>query len=112
MAAVTIYIGGRSYDIACDSGQEGRVVELAKFIDQKMQIISRSGAALNEAHLMTLTALVLADELFDIRDSAEKQTIIRTEVPVSNKEEQLAMVRLLEQMTKRIDGLAASVGQL
>ena len=33
MAEVTIYINGRSYDIACDNGQEGRIVDLAAYID-------------------------------------------------------------------------------
>jgi hypothetical protein len=51
MAEVTIYINGRSYDIACDNGQEGRIVDLAKYIDQRVQQISRSGSAYNDAHL-------------------------------------------------------------
>ena len=67
MAEVTIYINGRSYDIACDNGQEGRIVDLAAYIDQRLQQISRTGAAYNDAHLTVLTSLVLADELFEGR---------------------------------------------
>ncbi len=110
VAEVTIYINGRSYDIACDNGQEGRVVDIAAYIDQRLQQIARSGAAYNDAHLMVLTALVLGDELFDTR---EQPRTSRAAAPASpdNKEEELAVVRLIEQMTKRIDGIAGRVQQ-
>jgi cell division protein ZapA len=114
MAEVTIYINGRNYNITCDNGQEGRVVDLASYIDQRLQQISRSGAAYNDAHLMVLTALVLADELFDIKEQAGAvasrtgKSAAVSASPVS-KEDDVAMLRLLEQITKRIDGIAARV---
>ncbi len=67
MADVNITINGRIYEIGCDQGQEGRVVDLASYVDQKLQSIARSGAAYNDAHLLVLTALVLADEVFEAR---------------------------------------------
>lgn len=52
MAEVNISMNGRVYEISCDDGQEGRVLELAAYIDQRLQKIARSGAAYNDAHLM------------------------------------------------------------
>jgi len=115
MAEVTIFINGRSYEISCDSGQEGRVVDLATYIDQKLQQISRSGSAHNDAHLMVLTSLVLADELFDLREMEKGPKALRATPPpppAANKEEELAVLRVLEQLTKRIDGIATSVQQV
>jgi cell division protein ZapA len=109
VAEVKIYINGRTYDISCDSGQEGRVVDLAAFIDQKLQQISRSGAAYNDAHLMVLTAIVLADELFDAREAAGAPKPARA--AASGKDDDLAMVRVLEHLTKRIDGIATRIQQ-
>jgi cell division protein ZapA len=107
MAEVTITINGRAYEIACDNGQEGRVVDIAAFIDQRMQQIARGGAAYNDAHLMVLTTLTLADELFELRETAPIQ---ETKKPaVANKEEEQAILRVLEQMTKRIEGIATRV---
>ena len=60
MAEVTITLNGRAYEIACDAGQEGRIVDLAAYIDQRLSQIARSGGAYNDAHLMVLTSLVLA----------------------------------------------------
>jgi cell division protein ZapA len=116
VAEVKIYINGRNYDVSCDSGQEGRVVDLAAFIDQKLQQISRSGAAYNDAHLMVLTALVLADELFDTREAvtAPKPARGAASAPqqaLSGKEDELALARVLEHLTKRIDGIATRIQQ-
>jgi cell division protein ZapA len=109
VAEVKIFINGRSYDISCDSGQEGRVVDLSTYIDQKLQQISRSGAAYNDAHLMVLTTLVIADELFDARDGQGAQKPIRAASAPASKEDDQNLVQILEQLTKRIDGIAIRV---
>tara|TARA_B100000686_G_C16788056_1_gene976617 strand:- start:896 stop:1360 length:465 start_codon:yes stop_codon:yes gene_type:complete len=68
MAEVTITINGRHYDISCDPGQEGRIIDLAGYIDQQINNISQTGAAYNDSHLQILTLLVVADELFEARE--------------------------------------------
>jgi len=110
MAEVTINIKGRSYDIACDDGQEDRVLDLAGYIDNKVHDIARSGAAYNEAHLMVLTSLVLADELLEQREAAESGETLVTNNSVqqeaANDEDTKAMADFLDKMTKRIEGIA------
>jgi cell division protein ZapA len=114
MAEVNIQLNGRSYEIACDAGQEGRVVDLAAYIDQRLQGIARSGGAYNDAHLLVLTALVLADELYEAReDEARARMSVKTAggavAAPQNKEEEALMVRLLGDLAKRIDGIAQRV---
>jgi len=119
VAEVTIYINGRSYDISCDNGQEGRIVDLAAYIDQRLQQVSRSGAAYNDAHLTVLTALVLADELFETREQLNAiprapRGAVAAPAAASvavNKEEEAAVLKVLEQITKRIEGVASRVAQ-
>lgn len=118
MAEVNISINGRIYEISCDNGQEGRVVDLAAYLDQRLQQIARSGAAYNEAHLLVLTSLVIADELFEAR---EKNTALAAApVPAgkarkaetgdaASPEDEKAMAQLIEKLAKRIDGIAARV---
>ena len=72
MAEVRIRINGRDYDIACDDGQEGRVQELGQVIDTTFKDIAKAGAATNEAHLFVLTSLVLADEVYDLRQQLQE----------------------------------------
>lgn len=70
MAEVNLSINGKSYPILCDDGQEARIQQLAGYIDQRLQDILQSGAATNDNHLLVLTSLILADEIFDLRDGA------------------------------------------
>lgn len=112
MAEVNISINGRVYEIACDNGQEGRVVDLATYIDHKLQQIARSGAAYNDAHLMVLTALVLADELFETRAHAsEIEMPVAPAQAAATKEDEQALVSALEKLAKRIDSIATRVQQ-
>lgn len=112
MAEVNISLNGRSYEIACDAGQEGRVVDLAAYIDQRLQQIARSGGAYNDAHLLVLTALVLADELYEAREAAAARPAAKT-APAApapqNREEEQIVLRLLSDLAKRIDGIAQRV---
>lgn len=108
MADVSISINGRIYEITCDAGQEGRVAELAAYIDQRLQQIARSGAAYSDAHLMVLTALVLADEAVEAREGVRRPATAKAEAGASKEEEQ-AIAGLLDQITKRIDGIAKRV---
>jgi cell division protein ZapA len=117
MSDVNITINGRSYEISCDPGQEARIVDLAAYIDQRLMQISRSGAAYNDAHLLVLTTLVLADELFDARESGESVPVragkntpqVKESASAASKEDEQAVAQLLDKLAKRIDGIAAKV---
>lgn len=71
MSEVNLMIDGRSYSIACDDGQEQRVQQLGKYVDQRMREMNGGNAA-NKAQSMMLTSLVLADEVFDLHDKLAK----------------------------------------
>ena len=71
MGSVSLAINGRNYQIACDDGQERRVMELGHFIDKRLREIARGAGAVSEQHLMVLTSLLMADELFEAKERAE-----------------------------------------
>lgn len=60
MSNVTLQIGGRSYTVACDAGQEDHVTGLGRLIDEKAHSI---GTGHNEVRQLLFAALILADEL-------------------------------------------------
>lgn len=105
MAEVTLSINGRNYGIACDDGQERRLKDLAYYVDQRLKEISRAGAANNEAHLLVLTALMMADEVFDLRDENAELTEETNSAQTSAEDEAL-MVRSITQLADRIDLIA------
>lgn len=120
MADVNITINGRIYEIGCDQGQEGRVVDLASYVDQKLQSIARSGAAYNDAHLLVLTALVLADEVFEARAAEGEKPAKAGRTPGAaaapaqaegglSREDEAALAKVIDHLAKRIDGIATKV---
>jgi cell division protein ZapA len=108
MAEVSISINGRAYDIECDEGQQGRIVTLASYIDQRVQQIARAGGAYNDAHILVLASLLLADELFEEREGAVVRPASAPRQTAAPADEQV-LVRALDQLAKRIDGIVTKV---
>lgn len=104
MAEVSVTIHGKVYGIACDDGQERRVQELGKYVDARLREIAGSGAATNESHLLVLTALVLADEIFDMK-MAPQQAQIQQEERLDEEDERM-IVDAINHLAARIDSVA------
>lgn len=64
MSNVTLQIGGRSYTVACAEGEEDHVGALGRIIDDK---ILAMGSGHNETRQLLFAALLLADELHEVR---------------------------------------------
>ncbi len=105
MSEVNLIINGRGYDISCDDGQEDRVQTLGKHIDERLKEISRAGAATNENHLLVLTSLVMADELFTLREQVANMGDEAKDVS-SLKEEEAAIAGAIDTLADRIDSIA------
>ncbi len=105
MAEVNLSINGKNYGIACDDGQERRIRDLGYYVDQRMREISQAGAANNESHLLVLTALLLADEIFDLRDNVGS---IQHQAHHNHHAErdEAAIAGAISELAERIDDIA------
>ncbi len=116
MAEISITINGRNYGIACDDGQERRVQELARYVDVRLREIARAGGATNESHLLVLTAIILADEIADMKASgAAAPQPQHQPMPVGvrmSDEEEEAIVSAIDLLASRIDAIAGSLQKL
>jgi cell division protein ZapA len=104
MAQVNVAIHGKVYGIACDDGQERRVQELAGYVDMRLREIAGAGAATNESHLLVLTALVLADEIFDTK--ANMAAPVYAEDDRFSEEDERVIVDAINHLAARIDSVA------
>ena len=118
MAEVNLNIHGKSYGIACDDGQENRVVEVGQYVDNRARDIASAGAASNENHLLVLTALVLADEVKELRDnlknaqSNSNAALVEGSATGLSQEEEAQIVHSIEQLATRIESVAERLGSL
>lgn len=111
MAEITLTINGRNYGIACDDGQERRVMELGRYVDQRLREIARAGAATNESHLLVLTTIILADEIADMKAHGGMSLGSTTGVKMTDDEEE-AIVSAIDLLAGRIDQIASSLQKL
>lgn len=79
MAKVTISIRGRNYVIACDDGEEPRVLELARALDAEVAGLGKVMGGLGESHLLVITGLSLMDRISDARRDAERSEVKATQ---------------------------------
>ena len=63
MGEVNLVINGRSYDIACDDGQEERLRVLGGYIDSRVSELIDQMGQIGELRLLVMASLLIADEL-------------------------------------------------
>lgn len=113
MAEISITINGRNFGIACDDGQERRVMELARYVDTRLREIARAGAASNESHLLVLTSIILADEIADLKAGGQPTAGTQSHVGVRiSDEEEEAIVSAIDLLASRIDQIAGNLQKL
>ena len=67
MAQLTIRINGYAYTVSCEDGQESHLQAMAQEIETRVGNIKAMGSQSGEARLLVLAALLMADELHDLR---------------------------------------------
>ena len=72
MSNVTLTIGGRDYAIACDVGEEAHIAELGQMIHAKLDPLPPASKQ-SDARALLFAALLLADEVFELRKTGEGQ---------------------------------------
>jgi cell division protein ZapA len=105
MGEINLTINGRNFGISCDDGQEQRVSDLAHYVDNRVKNIAKAGAAGNESHLLVLTALMLADEVFDLRDNVTDLSFHAKE-KVALKQDETIIAQAIDHLADRIDTIA------
>lgn len=71
MAQVTVKINGYSYTLGCEDGQETHLTNMATDVQSRVDSIKALGGHSGEGRLLALAALLMADELHDLRVEAE-----------------------------------------
>jgi cell division protein ZapA len=68
MAQVSLQINGYGYILGCADGEEEHLHALAADLDRRIDEIKASTGPGGEARLLLMAALVLSDELHDLRE--------------------------------------------
>ena len=63
MAQVAVQIAGRTYRMACDEGQEGHLMDLARKLDTMIADLKGSFGEIGDQRLTVMAGVMMADEL-------------------------------------------------
>src|SRR4051812_38655369 len=67
MSHINVSINGRQYRMACEEGQEARLVKLAESLETRIQSLRGKFGEIGDARLTVMAALTACDELLDAR---------------------------------------------
>ncbi|GHF50095.1 cell division protein ZapA [Seohaeicola zhoushanensis] len=124
MPEVTIHIGGRSFDVSCQEGEESYLQSAARMLDDEAQVLSDQIGRMPESRMLLMAGLMLADKTAASEDrireleaklaerQAELEQLRDTEVPVQKIEVPIVppmVAETLAELAARAEALAASV---
>tara|TARA_X000000950_G_C13838354_1_gene629098 strand:- start:1123 stop:1443 length:321 start_codon:yes stop_codon:yes gene_type:complete len=103
LAQVDVSVNGQSYRIACEDGQEARLVDLAAMVDEKVIDLVNQIGQVGSNRLLVMAALIIADELVDLKNEAGSSQ------ELEDNTNQQDTVLALQEITKRIENIADQV---
>lgn len=80
MGQVSVTLNSRTYRLACDDGEEERLLELATHVKQRVDQLTIEFGQVGDDRLLLMAALLIADELWDTRRALEVQIEEATEM--------------------------------
>lgn len=72
MPDVTINIGGRSFIVACQPGEEPYLQSASGLLDTEAQKLSAAGARLTQDRMLLMAGLMLADKSISLQEDVKK----------------------------------------
>jgi cell division protein ZapA len=80
MGQVSVTLNGRTYRLACEEGEEERLLELATHVKERVEDLTLEFGQVGDDRLLLMAALLVADELWDTRRALEVQIEEATEM--------------------------------
>jgi cell division protein ZapA len=110
MNHINVTINGRQYRMACEEGQEIRLLKLAESLEQRIETLRGKFGEIGDARLTVMAALTVCDELLDanarLRSMEEELTSlrdVRNTAADRAKATQMAVANALNAAAERIE---------
>ncbi len=110
MSHINVTINGRQYRMACEEGQEVRLLKLAESLESRIQSLRGKFGEIGDARLVVMAALTVCDELLDtgphirkLEEELEALRGVRTEAADRARATQVAVANALNSAADRIE---------
>jgi cell division protein ZapA len=108
MSRVSVTINGRQFRMACEDGQEGYLMNLAREIDNRIDFLRSKSGGISDTGLMVMMAITLADELAEAWQRIKRLE----EVADRNKTAQTGIAAALSNATERVENVNKVLNQM
>jgi cell division protein ZapA len=119
MSQVSVTINGRQFRMACEDGQEGHLMNLARDLDARIEGLRKKFGEIGDTRLTVMAALTVADTLAETgtrikRLEEEIATLqdARVEAADRAKTAQAAVAAALNAAAERIEGITRRLNQI
>ena len=110
MSHVNVTINDRQYRMACEEGQEARLLRLAESLESRIQSLRGKFGEIGDARLTVMAALTVCDELVDtsqrirnLEDELSKLRDVRVAAVDRARDTQAAVANALNAAAERIE---------
>jgi len=110
MSHVNVTINGRQYRMACEEGQETRLLRLAESLESRIQSLRGKFGEIGDARLTVMAALTVCDELVDatnrirsLEQEVETLRDVRSAATERARATQVAVANALNAAADRIE---------
>ena len=110
MSHINVTINGRQYRMACEEGQEVRLLKLAETLESRIQSLRGKFGEIGDARLTVMAALTVCDELIDagtqiksLEQEIESLRDVRVTAIDRARETQVAVANALNAAAERIE---------
>jgi cell division protein ZapA len=110
MSHINVTINGRQYRMACEEGQEVRLLKLAEQLETRIQSLRGKFGEIGDARLTVMAALTVCDELLDagvqvknLEQELESLRNVRVAANDRARETQAAVASALNAAAERIE---------
>ena len=125
MPEVIVSIGGRSFEVACQEGEEVYLRAAAKMLDDEAQVISDQIGRMPESRMLLMAGLMLADKTAAVEDrireleaqlaerTSELETLRAAPAPEAERVEvpviPASVTDMLAELAARAEAMAAAI---
>ncbi len=106
MGQVVVTIAGRTFRLACEDGDEGRLTDLAQTFDATVNELRGSFGEVGDTRLAVMAGLVMTDRLGDAQAHVDRLTSQVAELQAALSLVQNTNAGEDDKMRQRLDGLA------
>ena len=110
MSHINVTINGRQYRMACEEGQEVRLLKLAESLESRVEELRGKFGEIGDARLTVMAALTVCDELLDasqrmrlLEDELENLRNVRAAATDRARTTQIAVANALNAAADRIE---------